>query len=148
MLEELQIKNIKPLNYQIIEFESFGDQRGDLVALEAFKNIPFAINRVYYIFSTGKNVRRGLHAHLTLKQVAIVVRGSCRFLLDNGFEKQEIVMDSPKKGLLIEGTVWREMYNFSEDCVLMVLADQHYDESDYIRDYDQFLEVAQKGHRA
>lgn len=74
--------------------------------------------------------------------MAIAVRGSCRFVLDDGNERVEVLLDNPTQGLLIESFMWREMYDFSEDCVLMVLADQLYDESDYIRDYDRFLEDA------
>lgn len=96
------------------------------------------------MFNTKGGVRRGFHAHKTLKQVAIAVRGSCRFLLDDGQERIEVMLDNPAQGLVIESFMWREMYDFSEDCVLMVLADQLYDESDYIRDYSQFIEVANK----
>lgn len=141
------LKSTPLLQCRVLDLVSHGDERGDLVAIESFKNIPFAINRVYYIFSTAKNVRRGLHAHRTLRQVAIAIHGRCSFHLDNGFETKEVVLDCAKKGLLIEGLTWREMYDFSDDCVLMVLADQHFDESDYIRSYDDFLKMA-KGYQA
>jgi len=127
------------MNIQMIPLQTHGDDRGALVALEDGKNIPFEIKRVYYLFKTIKSVRRGFHAHKCLKQVAIVVRGSCRFLLDDGRERVEVVLDNPAQGLLIESFMWHEMFDFSEDCVLMMLADQHYDEADYIRDYDDFL---------
>lgn len=122
-----------------ISFKSLGDERGSLVALEGSQSLPFDIKRVYYIFGTKEGVSRGFHAHKNLKQVAVCVTGSCRFLLDNGYNKEEVVLNSPTTGLLIEDTVWREMYDFTSDCVLMVLADQYYDESDYIRDYQTFL---------
>ncbi|TNV18998.1 WxcM-like domain-containing protein [Buttiauxella sp. B2] len=128
------------MNIQIIPLQTHGDDRGSLVALEDGNNIPFEIKRVYYMFNTKDGVRRGFHAHKHLKQVAIAVRGTCRFLLDNGRERIEVVLDNPAQGLLIESFMWREMYDFSDDCVLMVLADQHYDESDYVRDYEDFLE--------
>jgi len=127
------------MNIQMIPLQTHGDERGALVALEDGKNIPFEIKRVYYLFKTIKDVRRGFHAHKCLKQVAIAVRGSCRFLLDDGKERVEVVLDNPAQGLVIESFMWHEMFDFSEDCVLMVLADQHYDESDYIRNYDDFL---------
>ena len=127
------------LNYKIIEFKDLGDNRGSLISLEENANIPFAIKRVYYIFGTKDKIRRGFHAHKKLKQMAICVNGSCKFLLDNGKKKENILLDSPEKGLVIEDMLWREMYDFSSDCVLMVLADDYYDESDYIRDYDKFL---------
>jgi dTDP-4-dehydrorhamnose 3,5-epimerase-like enzyme len=126
---------------KIIDFNMLGDDRGSLISLEQNKNIPFEIKRVYYIFGTKENVRRGFHAHKKLKQVAICVNGSCKFLLDDGKEKAEIFLDSPNKGLIIEDMIWREMFDFSENCVLMVIADSLYDENDYIRNYDEFLEL-------
>lgn len=128
----------------VVLFNVLGDDRGSLISLEAGKNIPFDVKRVYYIFGTKSGVSRGFHAHKDLRQVAVCVAGSCRFILDDGRERAEIHLDSPDKGLLIDGLTWREMHDFSEDCVLMVLADQHYDESDYIRDYEAFLTVAAK----
>ena len=119
-------------------FKSLGDERGSLVAIECIKNIPFDIKRVYYIFGTKEDVLRGFHAHKNLKQVAVCIRGSCRFVLDNGKKRQEILLDSPTTGLLIEDLIWREMFNFSADCILLVLASKYYDELDYIRDYENF----------
>ncbi|CZW87909.1 WxcM-like domain-containing protein [Enterobacter hormaechei] len=130
------------MKINFIPLQKHGDDRGSLVALEEENNIPFSIKRVYYIFDTKEGVRRGFHAHKKLKQVAIAVKGSCRFLLDDGTERIEVVLDNPAQGLLIESCIWREMYDFSSDCVLMVLADCHYDENDYIRDYDDFLKQA------
>ena len=124
-----------------ISFKPLGDQRGSLVALENNKSVPFDIKRVYYIFGTKEGVSRGFHAHRNLKQVAVCVTGSCRFVLDNGKQKEEVILNSATKGLLIEDLIWREMYDFSPDCVLMVLASEYYDESDYIREYDDFLGV-------
>lgn len=129
------------MDIKMIPLQMHGDERGSLIALEEEKNIPFQIKRVYYMFKTGKDVRRGFHAHKELKQVAIAVRGSCRFLLDDGRERIDILLDNPAQGLVIDSCIWREMYQFSEDCVLMVLADSLYDESDYIRDYDCFIKT-------
>ncbi|CAJ1881927.1 TDP-4-oxo-6-deoxy-alpha-D-glucose-3,4-oxoisomerase [Aeromonas dhakensis] len=130
------------MQIKLIPLQAHGDDRGSLIALEEGKNIPFPVKRVYYLFNTKEGVRRGFHAHKTLKQVAIAVRGSCYFVLDDGNERAEVLLDNPAQGLLIESFMWREMYDFSEDCVLMVLADQLYDESDYIRDYTLFIEAA------
>lgn len=127
------------MQIKLIPLQAHGDDRGSLIALEEGKNIPFPVKRVYYLFNTKEGVHRGFHAHKTLKQVAIAVRGSCRFVLDDGSGRVEVLLDNPAQGLLIESFMWREMYDFSEDCVLMVLADQLYDESDYIRDYDEFF---------
>lgn len=128
------------MDVKLIPLQAHGDDRGSLIALEEEHNIPFQIKRVYYMFNTKKEVRRGFHAHKRLKQVAIAVRGSCRFVLDDGTERVELLLDNPAQGLLIDSCIWREMYDFSEDCVLMVLADCLYDESDYVRDYEKFLE--------
>ncbi len=125
---------------KLIDLPVLGDERGSLVALEENKSIPFEIKRIYYIYGTKSGVSRGFHAHKALKQVAIAVRGSCRFILDDGKNRSEIILNNPAEGLLIESFMWREMHDFSDDCVLMVLADQPYDESDYIRDYKEFIE--------
>lgn len=129
------------MQIKLIPLQTHGDERGSLVALEEEHNIPFAIKRVYYMFKTKDGVRRGFHAHKELKQVAIAVRGSCRFALDDGKERVEILLDNPAQGLLIESFMWHEMYDFTDDCVLMVLADQLYNETDYIRDYQEFREM-------
>ncbi|MDM1721937.1 MULTISPECIES: sugar 3,4-ketoisomerase [Acinetobacter] len=129
------------MQIKLIPLQTHGDDRGALIALEQDKNIPFPIKRVYYIFNTKEGVIRGFHAHKELKQVAIAVKGSCRFLLDDGNEKVSILLDNAAQGLLIESCIWREMSDFSEDCVLMVLADNFYNENDYIRDYEEFLKT-------
>jgi dTDP-4-dehydrorhamnose 3,5-epimerase-like enzyme len=126
------------MQIKLIPLQIHGDDRGSLIALEEKKNIPFDVKRIYYLFGTKKDVRRGFHAHRELTQLVIAVRGSCRFLLDDGSEKITLLLDNSAQGLLINSCIWREMYDFSEDCVLLVLADKLYDENDYIRDYDQF----------
>lgn len=124
-----------------LKFTSLGDERGHLVALETNKTVPFDIKRVYYLFDTKEGVARGFHAHKNLKQVAVCVKGSCRFILDNGKSKESIVLNNATTGLIIEGLIWREMHDFTKDCVLLVLASEHYDEADYVRDYQKFLEL-------
>ncbi|MBW5408389.1 WxcM-like domain-containing protein [Morganella morganii] len=123
----------------LIEFKTLGDDRGSLISLEQNKNIPFEIKRIYYIFGTKENVSRGFHAHRNLQQVAVCLSGSCRFILDDGEKREEIILNSPDKGLYISNYTWREMHDFSPDCVLIVLASDFYLESDYIRNYDDFL---------
>lgn len=130
---------------KFIDFPALGDERGSLVALEAEKTVPFPIKRVYYIFGTNAGVSRGFHAHKRLQQVALCITGKCRMILDDGRQRNEVWLDSPNKGLIIGDLVWREMHDFSEDCVLLVLASEHYDEADYIRDYGKFLEVCING---
>ena len=128
---------------KLIDLPSLGDQRGGLVAIESNQSIPFEIKRLYYIFNTT-NQSRGFHAHIDLKQVAVCVKGSCRFILDSGHVREEVILSSPTQGLYIEALTWREMHDFSDDCVLLVLASKHYDESDYIRDYQEFLKEVHK----
>ena len=130
------------MQIKLIPLQAHGDDRGSLVSLEEGRNIPFEIKRVYYMFKTKEGVRRGFHAHKSLRQVAIAVRGSCRFVLDDGTERVELCLDNPAQGLVIESFMWREMYDFSDDCVLMVLADNYYSEDDYIRNYEDFLKEA------
>lgn len=125
---------------QWIHFPPLGDERGSLVALEAGNTVPFDIKRVYYIFGTQKDVARGFHAHKNLKQIAICVAGKCRMVMNNGERIESIWLDSPTQGILITNE-WHEMHDFSEDCVLLVLASEHYDECDYIRDYNEFQKI-------
>ena len=126
---------------QIIKymFQPHGDERGMLVSLEEFNDIPFHIKRVYYMYDTVSDVVRGHHAHKNLEQILVCVHGSCKIRLDNGREKKVVALEKPYEGLYVANNMWREMFDFSDDAVLMVLASELYDESDYIRDYDEFL---------
>lgn len=133
------------MKIEFIPLQMHGDERGSLVALEETKNVPFEIKRVYYMFNTQDGIRRGFHAHKNLIQLAIPVRGACKFLMDDGHERLDIILDNPASGLLIEPMMWHEMYDYSEDCVLLVLANDHYDESDYIRNYDEFINQVNHG---
>ena len=127
-----------------IDLPNLGDHRGSLVVAEANRNIPFHIQRLYYIFGAQPDVPRGFHAHKELQQIGFCIQGSCKILMDNSKEKQEVCVSQPNKGLLIPPMVLHEMHDFSEDCILLVLASDYYDESDYIRNYDQFLKEADK----
>ena len=124
-------------------FPPHGDYQGQLVAIEESQDIPFDIQRVYYIYDNIPHVRRGFHAHQDLEQILICVHGSCKIHLDNGTETAEVTLDNPTEGLYLSNDVWREMYDFSDGAVLLVLASTHYDEADYIRDYDKFIEMVQ-----
>ena len=121
-------------------FQPHGDERGQLVALEEFKDIPFRIKRVYYMYDTADGVVRGYHEHKSLEQILVCIHGSCKVLLDNGLERKVVSLEKPYEGLYVASNMWREMFDFSPDAVLLVLASELYDESDYIRDYDKFLE--------
>ena len=129
---------------KIINLPSIGDNRGSLVAMETMDKIPFNIKRAYFIFDTQKNVSRGFHAHKDLQQVAVCVAGKCRMTIDDGKKREDVWLDSPNKGIFIDKYIWREMHDFSDDCVLLVLASDFYDESDYIRDYQEFMQIIGK----
>lgn len=125
-------------NVSLIRFQVHGDDRGSLIALENGHNLPFDVKRVYYIFGTKAGVPRGFHAHRQLKQVLVAMSGSVTVKTEHGGKTETHLLNRPDEGLLIEGLVWREMHDFSPDCVLTVLADEYYNESDYIRDYTVF----------
>lgn len=125
----------------LIELKVMGDERGQLVALEGNRNIPFEIRRVYYLTGTLPGVPRGFHAHRELEQIAVCVSGRCRMIMDDGHSKGEVWLDAPSKAIRIGKMMWHEMHDFSADCVLLVLASEHYDEGDYIRNYSEFMEL-------
>ena len=128
-------------------FQQHGDDRGQLVALEELKDIPFKVKRVYYLYDIAKDVTRGFHAHKKLEQILICIHGSCKIRLDNGYEKKVVPLEKPYEGLYVSNSMWREMFDFSEDAVLMVLASGLYDEADYIRNYDEFLEFVKSNNK-
>jgi dTDP-4-dehydrorhamnose 3,5-epimerase-like enzyme len=144
LIDFIKLEQRLKMDVKFIQLQKHGDERGSLIALEDQKNVPFTIRRVYYLFGTKEGVRRGFHAHKNLTQLIIAVRGSCRFLLDDGTEQITLTLDNPAQGLIVSPMMWREMYDFSEDCVLMVLADSHYDETDYVRSYEDFSQNAKK----
>ncbi|MEG2039986.1 MAG: FdtA/QdtA family cupin domain-containing protein [Hafnia sp.] len=127
---------------QWIHFPPLGDDRGSLVALEGEKTVPFAIRRVYYLLGTKLGISRGFHAHKKLQQVAVCVTGRCRMVLDDGQGREEVWLNSSTKGISLPPMVWHEMHDFSPDCLLLVLASENYDETDYIRDHEEFLRLA------
>lgn len=126
-------------NVALFPLQVHGDERGSLIALENGHNLPFDVKRVYYIYGTKAGVSRGFHAHRKLKQLLIAVSGSVTVKTEHNGKTETHLLNNPEKGLLIDGFVWREMHDFSPDCVLIVLADDYYNEADYIRDYQTFL---------
>ncbi|TVQ85844.1 MAG: WxcM-like domain-containing protein [Micavibrio sp.] len=128
-----------------IDASRITDSRGDLFVLEEGEHLSFPIRRAYYIANTPQGVSRGFHAHKNLSQLAVCVSGSCRIVLDNGRKREDVLLDDPGRALLIGKYIWREMHDFSPDCVLLVLADAPYDEADYIRDYEIFLKETAHG---
>lgn len=125
-------------NTALIPLQIHGDDRGSLIALENGHNLPFDVKRVYYIYGTKEGISRGFHAHKKLKQMLIAVSGSVTVKCEYNGQQKEYALNRPDEGLLIEGLVWRTMENFSPDCVLMVLAENYYNEDDYVRDYAVF----------
>lgn len=125
------------------EFKVLGDYRGQLIALEANKQIPFDVKRVFYIYGTQEGTPRGNHSHYKTKQFLVAVNGSCKVTLDNGKNKEIFELNKPNIGLFQDTLIWGTMHDFSSDCVLLVMANDYYVDSDYIRDYDKFIkEVA------
>ena len=127
------------MNIKRISFPTHTNDTGSLSFLESDHHIPFSIKRIYYIYGVADGARRGFHAHKDLKQVLFCIHGSCKLLLDDGREREIVSLASPSEGILIENIWWREMYDFSPGAVLLVLASEYYDESDYIRNYEEFL---------
>lgn len=124
--------------FPLLDLPRRGDARGALVVVEASRDCPFPIARAYWVFGTGPGVRRGFHAHHKTRQFAVCVAGACSMLMEDAAGAEILRLDSPDRALLIEPGVWHEMFDFSPDCVLLVLADAPYDEADYIRDYAAF----------
>ncbi|OJV16070.1 MAG: hypothetical protein BGO27_04410 [Alphaproteobacteria bacterium 33-17] len=124
----------------IKQIEDQDPKNGKIIVLQENENIPFDIKRVYCIFCSNKDTVRGKHAHKNLKQAIICLSGHCKVILDNGTSKKTYKLDSQDRYLLINECVWREITDFSENCILMVLASEVYNENDYIRDYSKFLE--------
>ena len=129
------------MNTSKLTFQVFSDKRGRLVSLENNKNIPFAIERIYYLYDSNTDYHRGMHAHRKLKQILICISGSCEIEVDNGLERKLFKLNNPSEGLFIDGVIWREIKFLTKETVLVVLADNEYDEEDYIRDYEEFLKI-------
>ena len=125
--------------YKILEFKDFGDERGNLVVVEGNADIPFDLKRVFYIYGSDPDVVRGMHANRKTEFVLINVGGTSKVKVDNGFETVVVELNRPRMGIYLPTMVWKEMYDFSEDSILLVLASEHYDSEEYIRDYSDFL---------
>lgn len=124
---------------RIIQFQDFGDLRGRLVVIEGESQIPFCIRRVFYIYGSDPDVVRGQHANRDSEFILVNVSGSSRVRVSDGMEEAVVSLDKPMMGLYIPRMVWKEMYDFSSDSVLLALASTHYDEAEYIRDYSEYL---------
>lgn len=131
------------MDIKMIDFQTHGDDRGSLVVAEYNKELPFVVRRIYYIYGVSDGKRRGYHSHRKLQQIYIAIHGSVKVDLDDGVTKQMVELSSADKGLFIGHNIWREIYDFSPDAVLLVLASDEFSESDYIRSYDEFVKEFQ-----
>lgn len=126
---------------QILDFPDLGDERGNLVVVEGGSAIPFDIKRFFYIYGSDSEVVRGCHANLRSEFVMINVSGTSKVKVDNGHETRIIELNRPRMGLYLKSNVWKEMYDFSPDSVLVVLSNEHYDPDEYIRDYEEYKKL-------
>lgn len=117
------------------------DPRGNLSVCESGIDVPFEVKRVYWMYDVPEGKDRGAHAHKALKQLIIALKGSFNVNIDDGHERTTVTLSHPWEGLLIEPGTWRTLDTFSNDAVCMVLASEHYDENDYIRNYDEFISI-------
>lgn len=130
---------------EILQFAQHGDERGHLVVVEGEKDIPFIIKRIFYIYGSDSEVIRGQHANKKTEFVLINVAGSSKVRVDDGKGNEITVsLNRPHTGIYLPKLVWKDMYDFSEDSVLLCLASEHYDNSEYIRDYNMFKEYVNK----
>ena len=128
------------MNVRRVTFHQRTGPEGALSFLESERDLPFPVKRVYYIYNVPDHQRRGYHAHKELEQCLLCLHGSCKILLDDGREKKTVELNNPNEGLYIGPVTWREMYDFSDGAVLVALVSEYYDEADYIRNYDRFLD--------
>ena len=127
--------------YKIIEFKDLGEERGNLVVIEGEgRDIPFDIKRVFYIYGSDSEVVRGQHANRETEFLLVNVGGTSKVRIDNGRESEIVELNRPGMGLYLPPMLWKDMYDFSPDSILLVLASRHYDAGEYIRDYDAYIE--------
>ena len=126
------------VNTRLVKLKEYRGELGALTPIEAQEDIPFAIKRVYYITGVPKGVTRGFHSHRELEQILICLNGSVKIRIKTPFEEEIVLLDAPSTGLVIGHMIWREMFDFSDGAVLLVLASQHFTEDDYIRDYAHY----------
>ena len=125
--------------YRLLNFKDLGDERGNLVVIEGGRDIPFEIARAFYIYGSDPEVVRGKHANRQSEFVLVNVAGKSRVMVTDGRRKKTIRLDRPMEAVYIPRMIWKEMYDFSPDSVLLVLASTHYDGSEYIRDFDEYM---------
>lgn len=131
-------------NVSLIKFKEILSQSGHLVPIESKVDIPYEIKRIFYIFGVPSNEKRGNHGHRRLYEILICLKGSLKVRVNNGSKEEVYTLNHQSEGLMIGPWIWNEMFDYSDDCVLLVLCSDKYDESEYIRDYSIFLEEASK----
>ena len=129
---------------KVINFNDLGDERGKLVVIEGNKDIPFEIKRTFYIYDSDSDVVRGQHANRESEFVLINVAGSSKVRITDGREEFVVELDKPMMGVYIPKMIWKDMFAFSKDSVLLVLASTHYDGAEYIRDYNEYIKEVNK----
>ena len=125
----------------VLQFADLGDERGKLVVIEGGSAIPFDIQRVFYIYESDSTIVRGQHANRESEFVLINVAGRSKVRITDGMEEFIVELNKPMMGVYIPKMVWKDMYDFSSDSVLLVLASTHYDGKEYIRDYEEYLKI-------
>jgi len=133
---------------RLLEWKDLGDERGNLVVVEGNMDIPFEIKRIFYIYGSDDTVVRGQHANRLSEFVMINVCGTSKVKVDNGEESRVIELNRPRMGLYLKNNIWKDMYDFSPDSILLVLASEHYDEREYIRDYQEYLKFMKEMEQA
>lgn len=131
-------------NCKLVNFDVKTDGRGNLIPIEFPKQLEFPLKRIYYIYDVKNGITRGFHSHRNLEQILIAIHGNIKVRIKTPFEEEVIELDDANKGLYIGPMVWREMFDFENEGVLLVLASHEYDENDYIRDYNQYEVEAKK----
>lgn len=127
------------MNYKLINTKICGDERGHLIVFEKNMNCPFDVKRIFYIYGTKSDVARGCHANRNSEFLLISINGTCKVKIDDGKTQEYVELSNPHTALYLDKMLWKEMYDFSEDCILLVIASTNYDGNEYIRDYDEFL---------
>ena len=132
------------MKYKVYTLKDFGDERGSLIPIEEGNNVNFEVKRVFYIYGTNDGVRRGIHANKDSQFLMIAISGSCKVLVDDGFKKEIIELNQPNRALYLDKMVWKEMYDFSNNAILLVASNKKYNENEYIRDYGEFMKIVRK----
>ena len=141
--------NVTKKEVQMLEFAQRGDDRGNMVIVEGMKDLPFEIRRIFYIYGSDRNVVRGCHANRKSEFVLINVSGKSKVKVKDGRGNEAVFcLNRPHTGIYLPRMTWKEMYDFSDDSILLCLSSEHYDAAEYIRSYDEFLKIVNAGEKA